>query len=605
MNSLDERFVLSTEKSKLLKQKVENLSTTQAYLVTKPNISGLDSVPGGHSVTFTASDSKSAFGDRTITYHWSDSKGGSGTGDSYTVNTSIDDVGNTITVTCYATDDLGNRSESVTKTFLVEENANATVNKLIWSDDSLQSGQTYTATIDANDPEGDKIYFRLESSDSSVSISPNNESESPNFSVTFPNYTSDTNVTFIAKVRDEYHSDYSSKDFTILVKSQPAIYKFNTQSDEMKIHALSANKYGVVLAVSEPAGYSDWQSVYLVFYNFSDNKFYQAFIQNVDSPCDLALQRQGTKHILVVMASGDFTSHAWFDNNTSSPEWSTVHKAYIQVSGGKELDKPGVYFLDKLQQLVDSYLIVTDFSTTKIYKIKNSKFQIRPIRDTLLYVVHDTVTKQVLIAQSPFSLTPPTISIKTFKLDLNEAFPDITTTSTGLPLIHASDGDSFRYVFVDDKLIYVKTEDGPHHYIEDYMDDNHIVSFSVNAGSVVYLQNGSNYMKVVPNDLSKFGNGQYLYGSIGTAIDGIVTYHADNHEAYAIVDRDTTVTCGLLTEQEWPGSFTITKINPSATTSNVTTDYIFEETTDISVVELSRKSVTFTTGTHLLTVETC
>jgi len=368
MNKLDDRFIENTKLSNELMERLDNITTTEAYFVSPPTISGPSSVPAGQTATFKASGSFSAFGNRTITYHWSDSHGGSGTGSTYNVTTFTSDSNKTITVTCYATDDLGNKSKSVSYSFHVEANANATVNSVSWSSNTLYGGETYTATINASDPEGDQIYYKLTSSDSAVSISPSSESTSNSFSVTFPNYTSDTTVTFTAYARDKNHTDYSSKNVSVLVKGGGFFIRLIPKTNDITIDGITSYALYTFFVFSRPTGYSDWRTYYLGFVDSLNQNFtctrigsarnvdlsFKYFYDNNDLKLHVGLNGQGWMYFVVT----NYNSLSGLSGKVSQENLS--------------YDNSDIKFFDSFYSPDSGILYLTGNGYSTVYKVTTS-----------------------------------------------------------------------------------------------------------------------------------------------------------------------------------------------------------------------------------------
>jgi hypothetical protein len=127
---IDQLFATKNEVLSLLsnyvKRKDVDFITTQGKLVTPPSItllSGDGTI--GTSVSLKASNSFSAFGEiyPNITYNWINPDNNSEvTGDTFTYNiqNSLNLVGSTKTIKCYATDELGNNSGITEYTFTIK-----------------------------------------------------------------------------------------------------------------------------------------------------------------------------------------------------------------------------------------------------------------------------------------------------------------------------------------------------------------------------------------------------------------------------------------------------------------------------------------------------
>jgi len=193
---------VTTESGKLHSDFVDVSGT-----VTKPNVSGPTSSKYGKDITLNASGSVTAFADNGAViqdYYWTLPDNTTTTGNSITYNIPNDDslVGQTLTFKCYAKDTLGNKSQTVEHSVEITAGGAPDIDNIEWSESPPHhDNYSYTVTIHASDPDNDSLTYSVTCDDSNVTIEQDTGDPSK-FNITYPDYTSDTTVTFTFTVSD-------------------------------------------------------------------------------------------------------------------------------------------------------------------------------------------------------------------------------------------------------------------------------------------------------------------------------------------------------------------------------------------------------------------
>ncbi|RLF66472.1 MAG: hypothetical protein DRN30_02080 [Thermoplasmata archaeon] len=187
------------ELNKEIEELLQEVGTASA-VVTQPTISGPTQAKYGTTITLTALGSLTAFADSGVTidhYEWllPDNSTVNGYSVDYTMPDSSH-MGEVLTFKCRAVDSLGNKSLYAEHQITVADNTSPIINSVTWSSEELYDNQIYIVTIDATDPEGDPLQYKVTCSDTNVAIDPSNWSSGNSFTVTFPDYEEDTTVAF-------------------------------------------------------------------------------------------------------------------------------------------------------------------------------------------------------------------------------------------------------------------------------------------------------------------------------------------------------------------------------------------------------------------------
>ena len=173
--------------------------------VTMPTIYGPYGGKYNTTITLSATGSLTAYKDNKAVidhFEWQLPDGSTTTGDSidYTMPDSTH-VGETLTFKCRAVDNIGNVSSWASFTVDVTDSLPPEINS-VDREEVLVGGESYTFTIDASDPEGGSLQYKITCSDSNVTIDPSDWSDSNSFTVTLPDYISDTPVVFTYHVKN-------------------------------------------------------------------------------------------------------------------------------------------------------------------------------------------------------------------------------------------------------------------------------------------------------------------------------------------------------------------------------------------------------------------
>jgi len=173
--------------------------------VTMPTIYGPYGGKYNTTITLSATGSLTAYKDNKAVvdhFEWQLPDGSTTTGDSidYTMPDSTH-VGETLTFKCRAVDNIGNVSSWASFTVEVTNSLPPEINS-VDREEVLVGGESYTFTIDASDPEGGSLQYKITCSDSNVTIDPSDWSDSNSFTVTLPDYISDTPVVFTYHVKN-------------------------------------------------------------------------------------------------------------------------------------------------------------------------------------------------------------------------------------------------------------------------------------------------------------------------------------------------------------------------------------------------------------------
>ena len=173
--------------------------------VTSPTISGPYGSKYNTTITLSATGSLTAYKDNKAVidhYEWQLPDGSTTTGDSidYIMPDSTH-VGETLTFKCRAVDNIGNMSSWASFTVEVTDDLPPEINS-VDREEVLVGNGSYTFTINASDPEGRTLQYKITCSDPDVTIEPSGWSDSNSFTVTLPNYITDTPVVFIYHVNN-------------------------------------------------------------------------------------------------------------------------------------------------------------------------------------------------------------------------------------------------------------------------------------------------------------------------------------------------------------------------------------------------------------------
>jgi len=187
-------YYLSTSKivpiqAELLKVSKPTITVDKTYV--KPGDTVLLQASGSHSPESS-----------NITYHWILPNGIEQIGEQivYTIPTTLND-GDEIIISCYATDDLNNKSPIATITLHVVLNYPPIINNIQFSAETLFDNTDYTVIIDATDPEGSSLTYNLTCDEPSIIIT--QDSSNPNiFTISIPKFTSTKSVNFTVEVSD-------------------------------------------------------------------------------------------------------------------------------------------------------------------------------------------------------------------------------------------------------------------------------------------------------------------------------------------------------------------------------------------------------------------
>ena len=199
------------------------------------------------SEVYTASGSLTAFKDNGATidhYEWILPDGSIVTGDNISYTPS-EPVGTITQLQCRAVDTLGNMSNYSTKNILIVDNTYPIIDSITWDDDVHEEQQTYTMTITAHDPDGTIESYDVTCDDPNVTIVQDSVNHNV-FSVTYPDYNSDIQITYTITVTDN-ESNISTTDLVKQVSHvpvYPVIDDFTFQGSY--IHDNSSNEYDVV-----------------------------------------------------------------------------------------------------------------------------------------------------------------------------------------------------------------------------------------------------------------------------------------------------------------------------------------------------------------------
>lgn len=213
-------------------------------VVTVPQVSGLNKIKYGNTLTLTASGSKTAFRDEGAViseYEWILPDGSiqvipADATESATLSYQIQNdpnlVGTTYTFKVRGKDSFGNVSDWATHNVLISDNTPPIIDSVNWYEadgttpvSTFYEGQTYRVEIVASDLENDPLSYSLTFTDPSVSVT---DLGGGWFEVTFPLLTSDTTYNYTVSVSDGVDTktqSYSLDVFTIRIFE--VIYKFN------------------------------------------------------------------------------------------------------------------------------------------------------------------------------------------------------------------------------------------------------------------------------------------------------------------------------------------------------------------------------------------
>ncbi len=223
--------------------------------VTKPKVeSSSDYAKPGDTVTFTASGSHSP-DSSNITYHWILPDWSTQEGDTLNfVVPSTAKEGDEYKITCYATDEFGNKSPSEIKKIQVVENYPPVIQKIEWNSDTLVAWNTYHVKITAIDPEATTLTYDLTCSDSAVSITKTATNE---FDVYFPKKSSTYSVDFTYSVTDaDWRTTTKTETKTILVIKE-RVYQIPDDNTE-PVYANTIDDSSFVYVVNYTADIKVW-----------------------------------------------------------------------------------------------------------------------------------------------------------------------------------------------------------------------------------------------------------------------------------------------------------------------------------------------------------
>jgi len=179
--------------------------SSESGTVTIPTIFGPNGGKYDTTITLTAIGSLTAYKDNKAVidhYEWQLPNGTTVTGDSIDyVMPGSEHVGETLIFKCRAVDNLGNVSPWVNFTVEVSNDLPAEINS-VDREEVLVGGKSYTFTIDASDPAGRDLQYKITCNDSRVVIDPSDWSDNNSFTITLPDYVSDTPVVFTYHVNN-------------------------------------------------------------------------------------------------------------------------------------------------------------------------------------------------------------------------------------------------------------------------------------------------------------------------------------------------------------------------------------------------------------------
>ena len=191
--------------------KIRQLAEEIGRVVSFPSISGPTIVKYGHTITLTASGSKTGFGsegESIRAYVWELPDGSITEGDTinYQIPNNPSYVGTVYIFKCHAEDTLGNKSRTIEHRVEVTVGGAPDIDEIQWSEDPPHhDNASYILTIIASDPDNDSLTYSVTCSDSNVTII-QDENDSRKFTVTYPDYSADTNVTFTYTGSDGTHN---------------------------------------------------------------------------------------------------------------------------------------------------------------------------------------------------------------------------------------------------------------------------------------------------------------------------------------------------------------------------------------------------------------
>ena len=93
------------------------------------------------------------------------------------------------------------------------------INSINWNSSNLQGDQQYTVTINATDPDNDSLQYKIICNRSDVTISPSDWTANNTFTVTFPQYSQDTTITFTYQVTDGSDTTTQSEQKVVAASS--------------------------------------------------------------------------------------------------------------------------------------------------------------------------------------------------------------------------------------------------------------------------------------------------------------------------------------------------------------------------------------------------
>jgi hypothetical protein len=249
MNKLDERFVSTSDIVEEVKDTIGN-----STIVTQPDITGADTIHQMSSEVYTASGSLTAFKDNGATidhYEWILPDDTTASGDIITI-TFTGNIGDEITIKARAVDTLNNYSRYTSFVVTIVDTIFPIIDNIAWDNDVHEEQQTYTMTITAHDPDGTVDDYDVTCNDPNVTIV--QDTTNPNiFSVTYPDYPSDTQVTYTVSVTDN-ESNVTSETIvkTVHVRGK-TLYKaivLGFSSRQEAKSAIASGQFGNAFVVS-------------------------------------------------------------------------------------------------------------------------------------------------------------------------------------------------------------------------------------------------------------------------------------------------------------------------------------------------------------------
>ncbi|RLE64910.1 MAG: hypothetical protein DRJ47_06445 [Thermoprotei archaeon] len=238
------------------REKIEKMLGEWTDVVSKPQISGPSTMKYGRTVTLTASGSKVAFKEEGVTlakYVWELPDGTVEEGDTidFPIPNDPSLVGKVYTFKCYAVDSLGNKSRAATHQVEVTLGGAPDINSITWSEEPPHHDNTsYEMTINATDPENEPLTYTVVCDDANVTIEQDAVDPSK-FTITYPDYTSDTDVTFTITVSDGTYDTQEQQVVHVFDNLPPTIDQITWDVNPPHYYSES---YTMTIDASDPEG---------------------------------------------------------------------------------------------------------------------------------------------------------------------------------------------------------------------------------------------------------------------------------------------------------------------------------------------------------------